>query len=708
MANFGKGLMYALKGSLEGLAAGAEKEDKEREELSKTILAGSLKNIGLAKQLQQEQKEKDKEMQAAIESIMKISLDETGRKPTRAQAIAAYNYRGKDAAQDLQKGLYGLEGEGEISDGSLYEAFSLNDTNALVENENEGGGLFSKGRNKEVINQTKQMLKAMGEQDNVTFRTSPTVSGVDITLGPANYDLVETKVYSKEKGTPPMIKQEKRNKVTGFKKTEYYDLNGTLLPDVNPENIVDKQDYKIETKFTVVYSTSENSLGPIRVKTIEEQRGDNSFITETYHNMLTDEPIASKVYNNLLASGKIKEDLKDYNEKNKAVETGFLIVTNENTTRITKQIVSRGEEGKIYGTTNGQLDRNKPIIAPSGSTITIIDPEKATKENYDLIESSDIFTKQLKTEFIKTQKENEGFQAFQHTFNKQMNILNNRDTNDVVVSTAARNLVSSIVGFSTELKAIASIINLANVEEDNEKGKEKFRQEIKFEKGEKGEENNFTRLQIRKEKAEDLIKKIQNSKLEKKARDAALYNANVIVLAYERARATGDTRISDNDFRNFVKIMTANNVESAKALLTERYEAVLDIANVRIKRYQKFRKSSIEEAYLNRSMPDEEKEQKINEIENNEALYYIPLLSISEDIEKTLYGKHFFDMDNRKDDTNEIIKDTPTTVTYDDLSFKSSLLEKAGVSETIINKIRNKKALTEMEKKEFEEGLDTL
>ena len=77
MANFGKGLMYALKGSLEGLAAGAEKEDKEREELSKTILAGSLKNIGLAKQLQQEQKEKDKEMQAAIESIMKISQRKT-------------------------------------------------------------------------------------------------------------------------------------------------------------------------------------------------------------------------------------------------------------------------------------------------------------------------------------------------------------------------------------------------------------------------------------------------------------------------------------------------------------------------------------------------------------------------------------------------------------------------------------------------------
>lgn len=181
MASLGRGIAAALSGTLKGLAAGAEKEDARRMELTKTTLASTLKRKEAAREQHLANIEEGNKRTAAVDALMTVQYydpnTKTYKSPTRAQALATYNTHGDKAVKALtDDGLY-FEGEGKIIPGRVTKTGGVKDSaKDAIE---EGKGLFGRGRGEAVNKEVLEYMKPLGiPVDGYEITSAPTVEGV--------------------------------------------------------------------------------------------------------------------------------------------------------------------------------------------------------------------------------------------------------------------------------------------------------------------------------------------------------------------------------------------------------------------------------------------------------------------------------------------------------------------------------------------------
>lgn len=168
--------LAALSGTATGLAAGAIREDEERLELSKGIF-----KAGVTKAATEQEGIKDtladiKTENEVVEQVKGTVID--GKLITEAQARALHR-AAKRQNKDVFEILnnYTISGEGTVASVEPKTVDIV--PSGLGEIEDEGG-FMQKGRNKDVADQAASLLRAAGIDATMTKPQLPKVSGVSI------------------------------------------------------------------------------------------------------------------------------------------------------------------------------------------------------------------------------------------------------------------------------------------------------------------------------------------------------------------------------------------------------------------------------------------------------------------------------------------------------------------------------------------------
>lgn len=235
---FGRAIASALGGTLEGLAESAVREDEKRDELSKVILAQRIKNREKALELSQEQTQALQDENESVTSLMTVQVN--GKPMSRAEATRVYR-TARDLKVDPLKILeqYSIESEagGKIVDvPSKKKTIADQTVAALAEEE---GGLFAKGRAKDIDATANRLLRAAGYQEEIAVPQAPKVTGVTLKpkADPSKYK--PTLVTAVNTATKEVVQDVVQ--VLGFDennspKIEYFTQGGQ--PFVPGENIV--------------------------------------------------------------------------------------------------------------------------------------------------------------------------------------------------------------------------------------------------------------------------------------------------------------------------------------------------------------------------------------------------------------------------------------------------------------------------------------
>lgn len=169
----------------------------------------------------------------------------------------------------------------------------------------------------------------------------------------------------------------------------------------------------------------------------------------------------------------------------------------------------------------------------------------------------------------------EGFETFANVMDRQVTLLNTEGFGD--------NLTTTVGGFNsfvnrvnTEFQVGLRIVDNAINIRDEEGGS--IIPEI---------EQKFERLTAQRNRDIETLKTTRDI-----ATAIRVFEANQILLAYNYAKATGDTRISNQDFDNFIKLVEAPSAEGTKALYRQRIRDAADAVEAKRKSLYTFARES--------------------------------------------------------------------------------------------------------------------
>jgi hypothetical protein len=181
---WGKVFKYGLaaaSGAAEGFAEVVQEEDKYRKETSKGIFAVAAKKAAKDADVRDATLAEIKEENEGVEALKVFKID--GKPVTEAQARAIYR-TGKslniDPADIFAK--YKIEGEGTITDvaPTVRTAFADDTAEALAE-QNGGSWMFREGRAESLAEDVNMLLKAAKISTKTAIPSKQKVSGVSIT-----------------------------------------------------------------------------------------------------------------------------------------------------------------------------------------------------------------------------------------------------------------------------------------------------------------------------------------------------------------------------------------------------------------------------------------------------------------------------------------------------------------------------------------------
>lgn len=181
----GRALGYALKGTLEGVAAATTKEDKFRQDLTKTTYASAMERF---QELEDARIKQDADIKDEIDTVkMLMSNNFGGKVLTEAEATAAYQFSKKMglsldkvfeqydfSGTDTAKVSRGADTKKSIVPKKRVDVASLG-------SEFAEDSLIATGRWDQVDDDTRRWLKSSGITDSVSMRGESIVEGVKIT-----------------------------------------------------------------------------------------------------------------------------------------------------------------------------------------------------------------------------------------------------------------------------------------------------------------------------------------------------------------------------------------------------------------------------------------------------------------------------------------------------------------------------------------------
>lgn len=295
--------MAATSGALTGFAEAAEKEDEKREDITKIALAQRIKNIENAREIQKEQQKSRKEQDQFVDTFAgKFAFfnEETNKlEPlSEAQALEIYTLSSGDtskAVELIQKNDIRFKGQGKVQNlAPITTLDPLDDTLAALDDAQDGGGLFSKGRYKSVSDAVSKQVKLLGGDTAMEAPQLRSAIGTGIQLAQRKDPKIHMAgrfTYKTENGEPVTAE--------GIVYTDgsraMYDGKGNLV-SVPTDSKFEKYTTKTETpkeRDAVYFDVAKNLETDSFKKSLEKVRGAQiglENLAETYDQML---PLAS-------------------------------------------------------------------------------------------------------------------------------------------------------------------------------------------------------------------------------------------------------------------------------------------------------------------------------------------------------------------------------------------------------------------------------
>jgi len=491
--NFGRALGYALKGTLEGVAEGAQAEDKKRDELTKVTLSTALQRYN---ELDDDRKKRMLEIESENNAVKAlkgqvITLKDGSKDViTEAQARAAIRRYGAPKLNELlltESIKFGTEGK--ITEGQGTERSLLN-LEAMQEAGGESASWLAKGRYESVAQNTERALRSMGiDPKSVVIPGMKEVSGVDIVAGEGTNKVTTNNKYTNIPGLAGgMVTQVNSLSIDGKLTTSYRDLMGQDVTDV----------------VTTALSGSDKKL---------------------------------KIVDNYAA---LQEDLGykgkglafRYNEDGTFKFQGYEVVYTNDGRQLRK-----GEGSETFDTP--VTDAN--VITMPASTVAEAGGTSAIESAMDKI------GKEGRKAFQEYQTQAEALEYVENVFGRNIELL----------KIHGDDLVSDIGSFANLVTYLQTNISSG----------------IRVLSDELGEYIDLSGVDIGRaeERVKNIRSQMESATPDKKlslARD--LYDANQIVAAYYYAKSTGDTRISNADFDQFFKTVSAGTAAGQMAVYKDR------------------------------------------------------------------------------------------------------------------------------------------
>ena len=509
--SFGKALGYALKGTLEGFADVAEKEDEYRQGLTKTTYTSALKRYQELDDLRKERQALIDEEDAAVKAIMGMPLD--GRALTQAEATKVYQTGkalGMDASEVLEKFTIASGKDAKVTRTPGTERSVLPEKApldaAMAGEAPSDGSLFSTGRYEQVDEETRRLLQGSGVAGKVSMPGKSYVEGVTLT------PIADTDV--------------------SFDDAYLIDSDG------------------IPTEQVTVKRTYNNRSNAVTVKYLSKATGDEIKVGDNQRVSTSAEAFDNKPF----------------------LDFGPLVsLTSEGAPEPVLD-----ENGNVV---YGYLMRNGEVRARRAGTISnevVADAIVAGRDWAPSVAGGDL-SKISKFEKLPSVKEFRKESADMRVTKQNNNLLFFRSEKRLDLHAKYGNRMYGPAGAFADFvtgtsKFVDGVVVIVNGLEDLANSDASLEEKIQFlESG--GNIQELRRIADQQDTFLDQYIGTAQEIAMARVLDAAL----ATVTAYDLAKQTGDTRISNNDFDQYIKTVSGNNAEQTVNLIKQGLESNLDI-----------------------------------------------------------------------------------------------------------------------------------
>lgn len=506
--------LAALSGTAQGLATSALAEDEVRQKQSSDLF-----KLGVTK-AEKNQEEINLNVEAiktendVVNQLKGTSVN--GKIITEAQARALHRVakrQNKDALEII--GLYNVSGEGTVIPAQSKELSVI--PTGLGEAEDEGG-FMQKGRNKAVVTESARLLKSAGIDVEMSTPQLPTVEGVQVTpIEDVDISVSSQYVIGKD-GVPinQVLAVTKTNPRTNVVTVEYKDkVTGEKYVPEEGQRISSAADaFKVDQAF--------NDYGPLFVLGEDDQ--------PDYIRNESGQKISGYLMKNgeirLQKGGKISDTVYKHPEERAVLIAG----------KHYADAVASGDMNEL-----NRLFKVKPI-ADFYSLLPTMDTQ---------YQANNLLLRRSQRRLDLHEKYGNSMYGFEGGF------------------------ATMITGLSKNARGIGNIIvGLTGLEfGENATLDEKRETTIRYLES----DNNIGLLRAFADRQEELMSQDFLSKQEEVAMAKVLDAAIATVTAYDLAKQTGDTRISNQDFDSYMRTVSGNNAKQTINLIKEGLGNMLNI-----------------------------------------------------------------------------------------------------------------------------------
>lgn len=495
------GILAGIQGITAGAAEAALREDEKRREDSKAGMKVILKNREYALNLAKEQNEKIKEENEAVKSIVRVKNPVTGKPFTKEEAVALYQTAkasGDNPLEVINKYKVVADKEAKLveSPGTKYDILGKSVPEPVGE---PTGGILSRGRHEAVKKDLLEQMAASGIETSVAIPSSTEVTGVSVTpITDVNVDYSNEYIID-ENGIPTqqVLAIRTRDPITNNVTVKYLDkVSGKELKLDSSVKVSTAADaFREQTSFT--------DFGPLMT----------------------------------IGADGTPELIRD---KRGNVVSGYLMKTGEIRTQ---------QAGKVS---------ESVYVAPEGKTVLI-----AGKHFSESLAGGDLSSWGKMFKFPPVKIFHESLPEMDITV-KNNNLLFNRSQKRLDLHQKYGNsmygfeggFATMVTGLSKNIQGIGNVIlGLSGLDTSGMSEEQALRAKVRYLES----DGNISRLKNFIKREEELMSQGFVDKQKEIAMAKVLDSAIATVTAYDLAKQTGDTRISNADFDAYISTVTGNN-----------------------------------------------------------------------------------------------------------------------------------------------------